>query len=391
MINYIRHHLSVKLFLTYILVVLVALIILVVMTQFTLPTVFNHRMMRMGGGLNSENAFSHLITGMQGSGQGQEVVSEFYNNFRDSFNEALTWAGLVAIGIALVISFLFSRGLIAPLRAMKTVSHRIAEGRYEERVSIRNVDEFSELAVSMNQMAEKLQRIEEMRRQLIGDIAHELRTPLTAIRGSMEGLIDGVLPVTQETFQQVEGEAVRLARLVDDLQELSRVEAGAFSMDVQPVDVISLVETSRKRFAQQYKKKKLLLTTALDPNLPPVFADADRIGQVLLNLLDNALRYTPTGGIVRVEADRRGEHVHIAVIDDGIGISADHLPHIFTRFYRVDKSRSRRAGGGSGVGLTIARHFVEAHGGEMWAESEGEGKGSRFVFTLPVANRNQRS
>jgi len=200
----------------------------------------------------------------------------------------------------------------------------------------------------------------------------------------MEGLMDGVLPAAAETFQQIHQEADRLSRLVDDLQELSRVEARAYELDLQAVDVAALVGTVLRRLGQQFEAKGVGLTPSLPAELPPVLADSDRIIQVLTNLVGNALQYTPCGGQATIRAGRHGNEVHLAVADTGVGIPAEHLAHIFTRFYRVDKSRSR-AGGGSGVGLTIARHLVEAHGGRIWAESEGEGQGSTFSFSLPLA------
>jgi histidine kinase len=232
-------------------------------------------------------------------------------------------------------------------------------------------------------MAEKLEQVELMRRRLIGDVSHELRTPLTAIKGSMEGLMDGVLPATDETYQQIHAEADRLNRLVDDLQELSRVEARAYQLELRPVDISSVVKTIAKRLSPQLESKRLTLTLNLPADLQPVLADEDRLIQVLTNLVGNAIHYTPEGGTITVTVESTGSGVRVTVRDTGIGIPPEHLAHIFDRFYRVDKSRSRRAGGGSGIGLTIAKHLVEAQGGRIWVESDGESKGSAFTFTLP--------
>jgi signal transduction histidine kinase len=185
-------------------------------------------------------------------------------------------------------------------------------------------------------------------------------------------------------LQQVYQEAERLARLVDDLQELSRVEAGAYSLERKPVSVDALVAELRTRLGRQFEDKGVALSTDLPAGLPQVSADQGRIGQVLLNLAGNALQYTPSGGRVKISAGRQKSEVWIAVSDTGLGIPEEHLPHVFDRFYRVDKSRSR-AGGGSGIGLTVARHLVEAHGGRLWVESPGPGMGSTFTFTLPVS------
>ncbi|HMB23137.1 MAG TPA: ATP-binding protein, partial [Anaerolineales bacterium] len=219
----------------------------------------------------------------------------------------------------------------------------------------------------------------------IATVSHELRTPLTAIKGSMEGLMDGVLPATQETYEQIHAEADRLNRLVDDLQELSRVEARAYQLEFRPVEVPALVQTVTKRLIPQAESKHITLDLDLAPDLPALLADEDRLVQVLTNLTGNALQYTPEGGWVTIAARRTDHEVQVSVRDTGIGIPSEHLPHIFDRFYRADKSRSRRAGGGSGIGLTIARLLVEAHGGHLWAESAGEGQGSTFTFALPIA------
>jgi histidine kinase len=321
-----------------------------------------------------------------GHGQGQGGGGQGgLNNFRDGVFESLAYAALAASLVAVVVSIFFSRSIVAPLRAMMSASQRIADGRYDERVAVSGSDELAQLAKRFNQMAERLEQTETMRRQLLGDVSHELRTPLTAIGGYMEGLTDGVFPATPETFEQVRMEANRLSRLVDDLQELSRVEAHSYRLDIHPVALSTLVETTAKRLSRQFDEKHIQLTRALPSDLPPVLADEDRITQVLTNLLANALAYTSAQGEVTVSATRTGDKIQVSVRDNGIGIPAESLPHIFDRFYRVDKSRSRASGGGSGIGLTIAKHLVEAHGGQIRVESAGEGQGSTFSFTLPVA------
>jgi signal transduction histidine kinase len=299
--------------------------------------------------------------------------------------EALGYAMVASLLVAVGLSLFFSRRIVSPLQAMANVSQRIAKGHYDERVTVSGSDEIAQLGERFNQMAEKLETTEAMRRRLLGDVSHELRTPLTGIKGYMEGLIDGVLPANAETFEQVHREADRLSRLVDDLQELSRVEAGAFSLDVHPVSLSALVQTTVKRLSPAYESKSVKLHLRLPPDLPQVLADEDRLVQILTNLLGNALMYTPAAGEVTVTAAPTGGEVQVSVKDTGIGIPTESLPHIFDRFYRVDKSRSRSAGGGSGVGLTIAKALVEAHGGKLCAESTGEGQGSTFIFTLPVA------
>lgn len=197
--------------------------------------------------------------------------------------------------------------------------------------------------------------------------------------------MDGVLPANDETFQQIHAEADRLNRLVDDLQELSRVESRAYQLEFRPLDVSSLVQTVTKRLMPQAETKRISLHFELAPDLPPILADEGRAIQILTNLTGNALQYTPEGGRVTISAKRVDNEIRFSVRDTGIGIPPEHLSHIFDRFYRVDKSRSRQSGGGSGIGLTIARALVEALGGRIWVESEGDGKGSTFNFTMPVA------
>jgi len=318
------------------------------------------------------------------------MESDLFTNYRTAVNEALTLAASAAFMVAVLVSIQVTRQVVSPLSAMKSASQHIAAGNYADRVKIRgdldrgDFDELDQLALSFNRMAYALEKTETMRRQLIGDVAHELRTPLTTIQGYMEGLMDGVLPADESTYQSVYREAGRLKRLVNDLQELSRIESGAYELNRQPKSVASLLVVLQNRLVGQFAEKSVGLDVSVPESLPAVLVDEDRIGQVLLNLVGNAMQYTPEGGHVTISAEQNNSEVQITVSDTGIGISPEHLPNLFTRFYRVDKSRSR-AGGGSGVGLTISKHLVEAHGGQIWANSAGPGKGSQFVFTLPVA------
>jgi len=376
MTDYIRRYLGAKLMLSYLIIIVVGVVVLIVASQFILPTSFNRHMVGMG-----------VIDGMMGNqGLGNsDTMSQLYVDFRASFNEALMYAALAAAIVAVALSLYLSRSVVAPVRAMSLATQRIADGQYEERVQVWGEDELAQLGMRFNQMAEKLNQVESMRRRLIGDVSHELRTPLTAIKGSMEGLIDRVLPATQETYQQIHAEADRLNRLVDDLQELSCVEARAYELEIHPLDVSSLVRTVTKRLTSRAESKRISLDLELASDLPGVLADEDRAVQVLTNLVGNALRYTPENGKVTIAAKQINNEVQISVRDTGLGIPPEYVTQIFDRFYRVDKSRSRRAGGGSGIGLTIARALVEAHGGHIWVESAGEGRGSTFTFTLPTA------
>lgn len=374
----IRKRLGLKLFLSYLVVIVVGMLVLAVTTQLVIPAAFNRHMAGMDGSMS----------GMMGNrgGMGQAI----YGNFQAGVMEALAWASLAALLAAMLVSWFVSRQVVTPILGMMQASQRIAEGHYDERVLVPvqlepdDLDELEGLAVRFNQMADKLDQTEAMRRQLIGDVAHELRTPLTVIKGTMEGLMDGVLPAENQTYQQIHQEVDRLQRLVADLQELSRVESGAVPLNLQPIPVERLVKTVTDRLGRLFTDKGVRLSTALPEHLPAVLGDEDRLIQVLVNIVGNALKYTPEGGQVEITARQQAGSVLLTVKDTGVGIAAEHLPHVFTRFYRVDKSRAR-ASGGSGIGLTIARSIVEAHGGKIWVESAGSGKGSTFTFTLPVA------
>ncbi len=375
MMRRLRRHLGWKLFLSYLVVILVGIVVLASAAEFVVPSAFERHMAAMAALMGDTSA---------------EMRMDLFDNFRHAVNEALALSTLAAFLVAVGVSLFVSRRIVTPVREMMLASRRIAEGHYTERVNVPGgpvtdgLDELAQLAVTFNQMAAQLEQIEATRRELIGNVAHELRTPLATIKGSMEGLIDGVLPAEAPTFQQIYREADRLQRLVSDLQELSRVESGAFDLNLKTLRVSDLVEATAARLGRQFEEKGVILETDLPADLPRVQADEDRIGQVLLNLAGNALQYTPAGGRVCVAARRRGNEVHLSVSDTGIGLAAEHLPYVFTRFYRVDKSRAR-VGGGSGIGLTIAKHLVEAHGGRIWAESAGPGQGSTFTFILPAS------
>jgi signal transduction histidine kinase len=376
--KYIREHLGAKMFLANLMVILLGVIILAITIQLTIPAAFNRHMGMMDQ--------SMMNNGMgMGQGQGQGFGRTLFENFRASMFESLGYAVTASVLAALLVSLFLSRRIVAPVQTLTNASQRIAEGHYAERVQVNGSDEIAQLATRFNQMATQLEQVESMRRQLIGDVTHELRTPLTSIKGYMEGLVDGVLPSTPETFNQIHREADRLARLVDDLQELSRVEAKAYSLDLRSVPVSNLVQTTVKRLSPQSTAKRIRLRSDLSADLPPIHADEDRITQVLVNLVANAIQYTPEDGDVTISATRNANEIHISVKDTGIGIPSEHLANLFTRFYRVDKSRSRNLGGGSGIGLTIARAIVEAHGGRIWAESTGNEQGSVFTFALPIA------
>lgn len=374
LLHYIRTRLVWKLMASYLIVIIVGVVTLALTAESVVPAAFNRHMVGM----------SQMMMGQMGMGMSlREMEADLFTNFQAAVNEALFVAALAALVTAVVVSVFVSWRVVNPIRQMMQASQHIAGGHYNERVHVSSDDELGQLARSFNQMATSLEQTEAMRRDLIANVAHELRTPLTTIKGYMEGLLDGVLPPEPGTYQQVYREADRLQRLVNDLQELSRVEAGAYQLNRQPIKIAELIQHTATRLQPQFNEKGVTLKLNLPPNLPTILADEDRISQVLLNLVGNALQYTPAGGAVIITAESHTSELHIIIRDTGLGIPAEHLPHLFTRFYRVDKSRSR-VGGGSGIGLTIVKHLIEAHGGRVWAESQGTGLGSTFGFSLPV-------
>jgi len=230
-------------------------------------------------------------------------------------------------------------------------------------------------------MAGDLERAEQLQHNMVADIAHELRTPLSNIKGYLEAVRDGVAKADTDTIRSIEEEAALLSRLVDDLQELSLAEAGELKLVCQAEDVSRLIIQAVAAQQPRAIAKGLSLSVEMPPGLPAVSIDSQRISQVLRNLLDNAVAYTADGSIT-VAVRQQDNWVEMSVTDTGEGIPEEDLPNIFERFYRVDKSRTR-ATGGSGLGLIIAKHLVEAHGGRIEARSE-PGQGSRFSFTVPV-------
>ncbi len=389
-----------KLFLSYLVVIAALLLLMAAATALIAPAAFSGHVMMMPG--RGHHADETSVSGEDSpgngmmSGRGTGVMEEFMldygdelaEGFRASVGEALLVAGLAALVVAAGASWYVGGLILRPLHEVGRASQVIAAGHYAERLAVYGNDELADLTRSFNQMAASLDAIESMRRTLIADVSHELKTPLASIKGYMEGLQDGVLSPSPEIFQIIHREADRLQRLVFDLQELSRAEADQLQLQIAPQDALALATAAADWLRPQFEDRGIALMLDLPPQAVQVRADFDRVRQVLLNLLGNALQYTPEGGQVTLRV--RPEHVRsekdsvrFAVQDTGEGLAAADLERVFQRFYRVDRSRSR-ASGGSGIGLTIARHIIDAHGGRIWAESAGPGQGCTFVFTLPA-------
>jgi signal transduction histidine kinase len=303
------------------------------------------------------------------------------------FLRGLWWqllaAGAISAFIALVLARFLARGMTQPLRDMAQAARRMARGDYRQRVSVRSRDEVGQLAEAFNRMAGEMEGLERLRRELVANVSHELKTPISALRARLENLLDGVERPDRELLSAMLQQSERLSRLVDQLLDLSRLESGDVPLSIEPVPLAPLVDEVVAEVRVARPDRSLVVRNEVPADLPPLRADRERIHQVLFNLLDNAFRFTPSGGTVTVRAHREDGACEVAVEDTGPGIPPEHLPLVFERFYRVDPARSREDGG-TGIGLAIARSVVEAHGGRIWAESI-PGRGSTFRFLLPLA------
>jgi signal transduction histidine kinase len=283
-------------------------------------------------------------------------------SFLDSVNTSL-WLAVIVVGcVALLLALVLSNTILKPIRALTRAASQMEQGDLSQRVQIRTKDEIAELAHAFNTMAESLQHSEQVRRNLISDVAHELRTPLTNIRGYLEALQDEVIEADPAVIASVYEEAVLLSGLVTDLQDLTLAEAGQLHLQLAPIALEDMITNAVNGLALQARSKQLSLLIDVPTDLPLVQADPQRVGQILRNLLSNAIKYTPAEGKVCVSARTAGQEVEVRVQDTGMGIEAEHLPYLFKRFYRVDSSRAR-ATGGSGLGLAIVEQLVQAHGG----------------------------
>jgi signal transduction histidine kinase len=304
-----------------------------------------------------------------------------------AYNDATLISLGIAVGaavlMALALSLVVSARVVRPVRALAGAAQRIARGAHSARVPVRGTDELAQLAGAFNEMATSLERAEQIRRQLLADVAHELRNPLATVESYVEAMSDGVLQADEENWSAIRAETTRLNHLVNDLQRVSHAEAHQLDLHLLPTTISALVEDATRAAAPAYTAKGVTLDAELSSQSPAVEVDRERIAEVLANLLANALRHTPSGGEVRVLARHRGQFAEIAISDTGDGIAPEHLDRIFERFYRVDPARSR-ASGGTGIGLAIVRAIVEAHDGTVTATSEGIGRGATFTIQLPI-------
>jgi signal transduction histidine kinase len=305
-------------------------------------------------------------------------------NFITSVNHSLWLAVLIAGLVALLLALVFASTILKPIRTLKAAASRMEKGDLSQRASIKARGEIGDLAHAFNTMADSLSRSEQLRRNLVSDVAHELRTPLMNIRGYLELLQDQVLEPTPETLASLYEETSLLSRLVADLQDLSLAEAGQLRLARQPISLEEVISQAAQIVQPHLAQKNLTLRVHIPPDLPCVEADQERVAQILRNLLSNAIMHTPSDGEISITASVIEAMVKVSVQDSGVGIAPEHLPYLFERFYRADSSRARTTGG-TGLGLAIVKQVVEAHGGQIVVDSQ-PGKGACFTFTLPAVS-----
>lgn len=328
-----------------------------------------------------------MMRGVQGTAM-QAMVLDMSNDlglaYRRALTSSLVWAILASAATSGLVALFVTRRIVAPLRAMRRASRRIANGSYQDRLDPGAPGEVGDLAEAFNAMAETLEHTERTRMELLADVAHEFRTPLSNLRGYVEGIEDGVFRPDKPVFGACKRQLERLDHLIEDLSLLSRLETGQVALNPAPVAPRVLLEQAVADLAPGFVQKGVRLRIVAQGSSPAVLADPERTPQVLTNLLQNALRFTPSGREVRLDAIHEGDAVRFDVLDQGPGIDPADAPHVFRRFYRGDKSRGRDDGAGSGIGLTIARNLVERQGGDIGVAST-PGSGAHFWFTLPVA------
>ena len=315
-----------------------------------------------------------------GTGFGQQVVI-------DRVNQAVIVGGLVALIAALLIGFFVFRSITRPVEQLTHAAQSLARGDLSTRVEVDSHatrlgnDELSDLGTAFNVMADHLQQSERLRRDMTADLAHELRTPLAVMRGNLEAMVDGVYPLDAEHIKPALDQVNLLARLIEDLRTLAMAEAGQLRLVKRPTDLSALISNTLTSFEAPASSQQITLRSDIASDLLSIEIDPDRIQQTLAILISNALRHTPASGSITVKAHHETDRVLIEVTDSGAGIPLEDLPHVFERFYRADKSRSRESGG-SGLGLAIAKSIVEAHGGSIGVTSE-VGQGTAMIIQLP--------
>jgi signal transduction histidine kinase len=291
-------------------------------------------------------------------------------------------AGVISGILALALAMLLAYRLLRPIRELTAAAENLARGNLSQRVEVHGGDEIGTLGSTFNQMASSLQQAEGSRRALTADIAHELRTPLAVQRAHLEALQDGIYPMNSQNLEPILEQNQQLTRLVDDLRTLASADSGRLELEKVKTDLTQLLPRLVDRFTPQADNVGIRLSLSIPPDCPQVTLDPGRVEQILTNLISNCLRHTPRDGEINIATTGNRDRIEIRVQDSGPGIPQEALPHVFERFYRADKSRSR-VEGGTGLGLTIARQLAQAHGGELSASNHPEG-GAVFILSLPI-------
>ena len=301
--------------------------------------------------------------------------------FVSSVHRYLIWASLSALLLSLFLSFLLIRRVLGPLAQMTEITRSISSGDYSVSIPIRSKDEIGQLAIAFNRMADSLQQIELLRKTMMIDVAHELRTPLSNIQGYLEALIDGVVPATRETFELLHDETLRLIHLVEDILRLAKADAARGTLDLMDIRVKDVIEGVLDVFRTQFETKRVNVnSTGVDGNIR-VYADPEKLAQVVRNLMQNAYQYTISGGTVNIFTQLMNQGIQVVFANTGVEVDEEDLPFIFERFYRGEKSRSREHGG-AGIGLAIVKELIEAHNGKVGAQIHNNE--TRVWFSLPI-------
>jgi signal transduction histidine kinase len=326
--------------------------------------------------VNGKQVGTFLVASMMG------ILNESQNIYLARVNRTLIWVGAIAILLVFLVAIWQSKSIIQPLREMAVASRLLAKGDYNQRVQVQRNDELGDMSKSFNLMATELAQQAALRRQLMADVAHELRTPLSVLRIDLESMEDGLMEASPENVRSLQSEVSYLSNLVDDLRMLSMADAGDLRFEKSPVELNSLVRDMVERQQFAARDRKIDLISSLLEKEIYVFGDSQRLSQVLVNLLSNAIQHTPPDNQIFITTEMSDKNAIVKVKNLGAWIPGDELERIFDRFYRLDRSRNRNQGG-SGLGLSIARSLIEAHGGKIWAESE-EGQSTTFTFKLPI-------
>ncbi|HEY5522924.1 MAG TPA: ATP-binding protein [Desulfuromonadaceae bacterium] len=305
---------------------------------------------------------------------------DLHRQFLEAVHHNLFWGVLITLALTLLFTYLLTSWVLRPLLQITAITKKVADGNYSERVKAVSRYEGGQLADAFNHMADNLEMIERLRKNMVADISHELRTPLTNLRGYLEGLSDSVIPPSPETFRMLEQEVLRLVHLVDDLQQLARADAAKAFLDRQELSLHELLGQIMDLYRPNFQEKQIEVQWHLEPGSDTVTADRDKLLQAIRNLADNAWKYTPRRGNVTISTQRTADGIKTVFTNSGAVIAEKDIPYLFERFFRADRSRSRDAGG-AGIGLAIVKELIEAHGGTVGAESGGSG--TRVWFLLP--------